>query len=184
MATCLKCQALYPALCAVHVLRGQARRARATTPTKGTATMKIRKYRRDNARAEFIRSIPFTVSVDEVIRLGEQAGIKILPHNVHQTRSYMRKAGQQPGDMRVSKLSPAQARLAATMGAAATRAAAATETVAGEMNGAPWKPPARVVPLRRPLSDASERDFLQLAVRIGYDRARALVESILTRDVV
>jgi hypothetical protein len=106
--------------------------------------------RRD--RAPFIRTQPMDVPAAEVVKRAAAAGIQMAPFHVHQVRSVMRKEAREGN----GNSKPA---------------------------GEGWRKlvtPAvtAIAPKVKPDTDA-EAKLYALAVRVGYNRARAVVDSLL-----
>jgi hypothetical protein len=136
-------------------------------------------------RASFIRSLPLTMPVDEVIERGREIGISIQPSDVHSTRYYMR----QEADARMSAVSTSSevARVIRplvfqTPGVQVVPKLDAPVEKPGEVRaeararkGRTEKPDVRKPPLS--IADV-ERDLRAIVLRLGSDRVRSMIETI------
>jgi hypothetical protein len=134
-------------------------------------------------RASFIRALPLSMPVDEVIERGREIGISIQPADVHSTRYYMR----QEADAQLSAVPTNVARVirplafqsAETQTAPKTDAPPATpvesQTQPRARKGQHQKPQARKAALS---VAAVENDLRAIVLRLGSDRVRSMIESI------
>jgi hypothetical protein len=134
-------------------------------------------------RASFIRALPLSMGVDEVIERGREIGITIQPADVHAARYYMR----QEADAQLSAVPTKVARVIRPLAFQSADAQAAPQTDAPpEMSAQPQrqsrarKGRTQTPQVRRPaLSVAAvEDDLRSIVLRLGTDRVRAMIESI------
>jgi len=144
-------------------------------------------------RSSFIRSLPESMPVDEVIERGREIGISIQPSDVHSARYYMRQAA-----VSSAKVSPGVGRtwLRSEPAAEAVKPAPAPAPVPPS-NHAPAKQEARRsagtarrMTKARALAEKNLKDFGSpsaqlrvLVLRLGTERARAIIEELETKRV-
>jgi hypothetical protein len=114
-------------------------------------------------RASFIRSLPESMPIAEVIERGREAGLEIKPSDIHAARYYMRQAnGGQAPSRPVTHISVASA---------IQTAAAANQPVEAK------RPRTKsALPPRDP--EELEEEMRQLVMRLGTERARAIIKAV------
>jgi hypothetical protein len=148
-------------------------------------------------RASFIRSLPISMPVEEVIERGREVGLEIQPSDIHAQRYYMREtagpeAPAKPASpqttLGVSFTSPASqdkehrlVKSAATVrvvtgGSAA--AAPANQTQASQVNQTVTKPRLKFAP--EP-SGTLENQLRVLVLRLGIERTRRMIDELEAR---
>jgi hypothetical protein len=147
-------------------------------------------------RASFIRGLPDSMPVAEVIERGREAGIEINPTDVHSARYYMRQAtGLPPAP---GSFAP-QAELAGALTPPAKRDPAkeppkpsgaqyvtrrnVEANVAAKTRAAAAPPPPRTAAKPRAKvavrsTDSMEEQLRLIVMRIGTDRAREIIEEV------
>ena len=121
--------------------------------TKKTPPNTIPGRQAHGAAADFVRSVPLDVPAADVIKLAADRGLHVSKANVWATRNTMRRPGQRPPP-------------------------APTGTTATPTPPRPTRT-RRMSPYARGPELDLEVELRRLAVRIGYERARAVVESLL-----
>lgn len=149
-------------------------------------------------RASFIRGLPESMPVAEVIERGREAGIDINPTDVHSARYYMRQeaapppaprsafapASEQGGSVETStKPDPAKETVASPRPSGAQymprRTIQASITAKPRAVPAPQaiaKPRAKQAP--KATTKSLEEQLRLIVMRIGTDRARAIIEQV------
>jgi hypothetical protein len=135
-------------------------------------------------RASFIRGLPLSMPVEEVIERGREIGISIQPSDVHSARYYMR----QEADAQLSAVSTDVARVIRPLAFQSVDPQAVPKTDApsasptqpqrqprGRAGRRQQKAPARA---QLPSLDSVEDDLRAIVLRLGTDRIRAMIEAI------
>lgn len=135
-------------------------------------------------RGSFIRSLPLSMPVDEVIERGREIGISIQPSDVHSARYYMR----QEDDARQSAVSTSTevARVIRPLAFQTPGVQVVPRTDAPPEAPAQSQRPSQVrkgrkqrAPAREALSiPAVEEELRTIVLRLGSDRVRAMIQSI------
>jgi hypothetical protein len=113
-------------------------------------------------RASFIRSLPESMPIAEVIERGREAGLEIKPSDIHAARYYMRQANGGAASRPVTHISVASA---------IQTAAAANQPVEA-------KKPRTKVALSPRDPEELEEEMRQLVMRLGTERARAIIKAV------
>jgi len=139
-------------------------------------------------RASFIRGLPESMPIAEVIERGREAGLEIKPSDIHAARYYMRQAATSPGGGRSAPELVHDA-AAANAGNATTGTTKGVYVVGGkgdvnkeravQEEGLPervtMKTRAKLPP--KPVGSMDEQ-LRDLVMRMGTVRARAIIEQI------
>lgn len=132
-------------------------------------------------RASFIRSLPETMPIDEVIERGREAGLEIKPSDIHAARYYMRQAAaSQPGGRSAPELvHDAASKGVYVVGGRSDVNAGSSVKGAAQDEGLPervtMKTRAKLPP--KPVGSMDEQ-LRDLVMRMGTVRARAIIEQI------
>jgi hypothetical protein len=152
-------------------------------------------------RASFIRGLPESMPVAEVIERGREAGLDINPTDVHSARYYMRQAAAPPPASR-STFAPASEE-GPSVATPVKRDPAKESVGSPRPSGAQYMPPRtiqasvtakpRAVPApqavakarskqalapTKPTTKSLEEQLRLIVMRIGTDRARAIIEQV------
>lgn len=143
-------------------------------------------------RAGFIRALPLTMSVEEVVERGREAGISLQPSDVHSARYYMRQAAAAQATHKATLAQ--QLVLGGTSStvpsflppedASSTSPATEAEQVEGTRRGGRKKAQkAEVTTRAKRLTKATDSESLEqqlrtLVLRLGTDRTRAVIDEV------
>lgn len=129
---------------------------------KATGSIRTEKI----SRAQFVKGVPLSVPVADVIALGKKQGMRIKPSDVHAARYYMRKSA--------AASSPVK-----TNGGSAKPAAVAREVLEALTAGAgnlSQKVAREAIDAFR--SGEVEEEFVVVLLRVGTERAKFIVNRL------
>ncbi|HKU41675.1 MAG TPA: hypothetical protein VJR89_26140 [Polyangiales bacterium] len=136
-------------------------------------------------RASFIRGLPESMPIDEVIERGREVGLSINPSDVHSVRYYMRQEAAQAGPPKPTPSSPPPvADVAATVRRNYSLLEAQRAPLESQSDDAKrGTRKERDKPRRKPTATveataAMEGPFREIVMRIGTDRAREIIAEI------
>ena len=134
-------------------------------------------------RGSFIRSLPLSVPVDEVIERGREIGLSIQPSDVHSARYYMR----QEDDARLSAV-PASTEVARVIRPLAFQSPSAQPAPKTTAPAAPAEASSPALHRRNRKQKRSaqpglsiatvEQELRTIVLRLGSDRVRAMIQTI------
>jgi hypothetical protein len=139
-------------------------------------------------RASFVRSLPETMPVAEVIERGREAGLEIKPADIHAARYYMRQTASAQGAGKPG-LAPHLVAEAAARGASSSKNATGMYVVSGRSAEASEReqlaseaPRERAGKRTRRAASAVggtlDDQLRTIVLRIGTERAREIIEQL------